>query len=346
MEMTLKRGFAALFVTVLAAAAAPVRTDPAVPAAAGLMRHEDYRAASQLLEAALAAHPGGAPDLYAMLAVCRLKMNQPEEALRVSERALETHPGSPRLEKSYVEVLWAACAKPDRKARLTAALRRAPASPFFMMALAEILLAEDAVEYQFQIEPLVRKAALARPLDPQAHYLLGQWACLNDRQDLSVRELTRALELTSANPRARMQIHTYLGISYERLNRPGDAEKAYRQALAVNRKLRAPDPGAYMQLAKFLEDEQREAEAQEVLAEVLRLAPAFGPAHLERAKFLADQDKPVEALAEGELALRYAGTGGLQLRAAHAFLARIDSVLGRAGEAKAHREWIETHPQP
>jgi tetratricopeptide (TPR) repeat protein len=142
-----------------------------------------------------------------------------------------------------------------------------------------------------------------------------------------------------------MQIHTYLGITYERMHQPASAEDAFREAIVFNRKLVSPEPGILMQFAKFLQDEQRGTEAQEVINEILKFAPSFGLAHLERAKFLAELQRMEEALVEGELALKYAGTDPARQRAAHAFLARAYYALGRAEDAKLHQRWIESQRQ-
>ncbi len=298
--------------------------------AADLMNLGRYGEACELLQKTITSNPNS---------------GQGSQAIRVCERALEVHPDSARLDEFYVSVLRRVCPKPERKAKLVRRLQRNPDAPVSMMALSELLLAEDPVGLEAQIEPLVRKAALARPLDPEAHYLYGQWACLNDRHDVSVRELTKALELIRNNDRARMQTYTYLGITYERMQQAARAEEAFRTAVAINRPLPTPEPGTFMQYAKFLQDEQRESEAQTVLQEVLRIAPSFGPAHLERAKFLAAKDRADEALAEGELALKYAGADLLPQRAAHAFLARTLHALGRTEQAKAHQQWVEAHPR-
>lgn len=310
--------------------------------ASELIRGKNFSKASEVLEAVIRSKPLCGPQFYMDLATCRLNMQEKDRAVETCERGLELYPESSRLDRFYVALLRATCTKGERKVRLGRGLQRKPNSPVYMIALSEVLLAEDPVGLQAQIEPLVRKAALALPLDPEAHYLYGQWACLNDRHEVSIRELTRALALIQDNDRARMQTCTYLAITYERLGEPAKAEQAYRDAIALNRGLPSPEPGTLMQYAKFLQDEQREAEAQEVITEILRFAPSFGLAHLERGKFLAGREEMEAALAEGELALRYAGDDVIRQRAAHAFLARAYNALGRAEQAKLHLEWIES----
>jgi tetratricopeptide (TPR) repeat protein len=321
------------------------KLDRDVQVALDLMDHKEFRKAGDLLETVIRSRPPRDPEVHIMLATCRLNLEEKDQAIQVCERALKLYPGSRRLDKFYVAVLRDTCTKSERKARLTRSLRLKPDSPVYMVGLSEVLLAEDP--NRFEIEPLVRKAAAALPQDPEAHYLYGQWACLNDRPDLSIRELTKALELTPAdNHQAAMQIYTYLGISYDHLHKTANAERAFRKAIIFNEELPSPDPGVLMHYAKFLQGEEREAEAQQLIDRILRAAPAFGIAHLERAKFLAEQEKMPEALAEGELALKYSDSDVKQQRAAHALLARACHALGRTEEAKLHEKWIETHWRP
>jgi tetratricopeptide (TPR) repeat protein len=281
-----------------------------------------------------------------MLATCRSNLKQGAEAIRVSERGLEQHPRSPRLDEFYVSMLRVWSGKAEMKAKLGQSLRRSPNSPVYMMALSALLLQEDAVGLQAQIEPLVKKAALALPLDPEAHYLYGQWACLNARHDVSIRELSRALELTRNNDRANMQTHAYLGLTYAASHQTAKADLEYQKAIELDRKLASFEPAIFMDYAKFLQSEQREGDSQKVIAELLRRAPAFGQAHLERAQFLSGQEKMEEALSEGELALKYAGEDVRAQRAAHVFLAKTCHALGRGEEAKLHQDWVKAQPRP
>ena len=324
---------------------APASASPAanVQAATTAMRQGDFRKAAELLETVIASNPSPDPEVYIMLATCRSNLKQGAEAIEVCERGIKQHPHSPRLDEVYVSMLRAWAPEADIKLKLVESIRRNPDSPDYMMALSERLLMEDPVGFEAQIEPLVKKAVMARPMDPEAHYLYGRWACINAHNDVCIRELTRALELTHNNDRAKMQMHTLLGITYTATHETAKAEQRYQRAIELDRRLAPFDPAILMQYAKFLEFVQRADESQKVNAELLRRSPEYGEAHLLRAQFLSDHDKFEEAVAEGELALKYAGQDLAAQREAHLLLAKTYRALGRTEEAKVHQDWVRAH---
>ena len=327
-------------------ASVPANASPvaSVEAAAAAMKRGDFQRASGMLEAVIASKPSSSPKTYIMLATCRSNLKQGAEAIEACERGLKQHPHSPRLDEFYVSMLRAWAGEAEMKAKLEESVKRSPGSPVYMMALSELLLIEDPVEFEAEIEPLVKKAVLLRPLDPEAHYLYCRWACINAHNDESIRELARALELTHGNDRAKMQMYSFLAITYTAAHEPAKAEQQYQKATELDRKLTPFEPVVFMQYAKFLELQQRADESQKVIVELLQRAPAYGQAHLGRAQFLSDHDKLKEALAEGELAVKYAGPSLEDQRAAHLFLARTYHALGREDEAKIHQDWVRAHP--
>ena len=326
-------------------ARAPSAASPAasVQAAAAAMKRGDFQRAAGMLEAVIAAKPSSDPETYIMLAICRSNLKQGAEAIEVCERGLKQHSRSPRLDEFYLSMLRAWAGEPEMKAKLVESVKRNPGSPVYAMALSEVLLMEDPIEFESQIESLVKKAVLARPLDPEAHYLYGRWACINAHNDVSIRELTRALELTHDNDRAKMEIYDLLGITYASTHETAKAEQQYQKAVELDRKLTPFDPVTFMQYAKFLDFVQRADESQKVLAELLRRAPEYGEAHLGRAQFLSDHEKLDQALAEGELAMKYAGPSLEDQRAAHMFLAKTYHAMGREDQAKIHQDWVRAH---
>jgi tetratricopeptide (TPR) repeat protein len=305
------------------------------------MKQKNFRKAIEALDLVVRFDPFCDPEVYMMLATCQLDLEEKNQAIETCERGIEAQPESIRLQRFYLDLLRSASPRQEMKVKLETGLRQRPGSTIYMKGLAEILLEENPLNPQ--IEPLLETATDALPRDPEAHYLYGQWACLNDRPELSIRELTKALALTPNNDQARMQIYSYLGIAHDHLDRPGQADLAFRKALELNHKLASPNPGTSMQYVDFLLKRSRDNEAEELIDQILKWAPSFAPAHLERAKHLAKQKKYEEALAEGELALKYSGSDPTQLRAAHAFLAKTYFVIGRAEEAQFHQKWIESH---
>jgi tetratricopeptide (TPR) repeat protein len=312
-------------------------------AAATAIKQSDFARAAGLLEAAIASRPSCDPEVYIMLATCRSNLKQGPQAIEACERGLKQHSRSPRLDEFYLVMLRTWAGEGEIKAKLVESVRRNPGSTLYAMALAERLLVEDAVGFEAQIEPLVKKAVMARPLDPEAHYLYGRWACLNAHNDVSARELVRALELTHDNDRAKMQIRSFLAITYTANHEMAKAEQQYQKAAELARKLTPFEPLVLMQYARFLEFVQRADEAQKINAELLQRAPEYGPAHLLRARFLSDHNKFEEAAAEGELGLKYAGEDLSAQREAHLVLGKTYHALGRAEEAKIHQEWVKAH---
>jgi tetratricopeptide (TPR) repeat protein len=324
-------------------AAADASFDANLKSASAAMKQGDFARAAGLLDVAIASRPACDPEVYIMLATCRANLKQGAQAIEACERGLKQHSRSFRLDAAYVTFLRAFAGDADMKAKLVESVRRNPGSALYAMALAELLLREDPVEYQAQIETLVKKAVLARPLDPEAHYLYGRWACVNAHNDVSVRELTRALELTHDNDRAKMQMHSFLAITYTANHEMTKAEQQYQKAAELVRKLTPFEPLVLMQYARFLEFIQRADEAQKINAELLQRAPDYGPAHLLRARFLSDHNRFEEAAAEGELGLKYAGEDLSAQREAHLVLGKTYHALGREEEAKIHQEWVKAH---
>ena len=336
-------GFALLLpgVAVNGGAQSQQRATSDVAAITDLMQRKEYRHAIDSLEKLVSSREWRDPEIYIMLSTCRLYVHEPQEAVAVCERALKACPDVPKLEKFYVSMLRAALTSKERAAKLMEKHREKPNSLIYTVGLAEALLAGDPSSPE--IEPLLSSAAKSLPEDAETHYLYGRWACLNDRQDLAVRELTKALSLTTDNIEAEMQIYLYLAIAYDHLGQASNADAAFRASMARNERLSQPQPGPAMEYVGFLERQEHESEAQNLVLRILKFAPSFGAAHLARARFLGREERVQEALAEGELALRYAGTDKEELRAAHAFLARTCGVLGRVEEAQSHRKWIESH---
>ncbi len=279
--------------------------DPHLRAAADYVEQKNFAKAAEILQAVIDAEPQCRPQAYVELAKVRLQLGGPAQAIGVYEQGLKAHPDSAELLKRYGQLLF-------RKNR---------------------------------IEPrageLFGKAAKAAPNDAEAHYLYGEWSCMNNLEETCIAELARAAALPESNGQAKMQIYTLTAIAEDKLNRADRADAAFRKALAFNLSLEQPNPVAMFEYVKFLAKESRDAEAQKLIADLLKLAPQFGPAHLERAKYFGQQDQHEKAAESAELALRYAGDDRAQQRAAHVFLARTYYALGREDQAKVHQAWVQ-----
>src|SRR5581483_3059622 len=202
---------------------------------------------------------------------CRLKLNEKEKALEAAERGIVRHPDS---------------------------------GPLLKAAGAIILEKNSSSE---RAGELLERATKAMPRDPGAHYAYGLWALMNHHEEIAIEAERQALALSPADD-LKVQAQTFIALGEDALKRPQRAEAAFREALAVNRKLPNPNPGAELEYAMFLTRQSRQGEAQKLLDEILKFAPDFGPAHLERAKYLSAQGDLKSALAEGTIALDEAGS--------------------------------------
>jgi tetratricopeptide (TPR) repeat protein len=266
----------------------------------------DFAKAAESLDQALDANPDAGSEPYLTLIDCRLKLDQKEKAIEAAERGVERYPTSGPLLKAAGALM-----------------------------LQENSSSERAGE-------MLARASKALPQDPGAQYAYGLWALMNHHEEIAIAAEKRALALSPADD-LKVQAQTFIGLGEDALKRPQRAEAAFRAALAVNRQLPNRNAGAELEFAMFLTRQARQREAQDLLAEILKFAPTFGPAHLEHAKYLLQQGDLESALAEGKTALDQAGSDPKSQRAAHAFLAKTYFALGRVKEAEAHQSWIESH---
>jgi tetratricopeptide (TPR) repeat protein len=281
-------------------------TEQYLPAARAYVAQGNFAKAAESLDQALDANPDAGSEPYLTLIDCRLKLDQKDKAIEAAERGVERYPNSGPLLKAAGALILQENSTSDRAGELLA------------------------------------RAAKALPQDPGAQYAYGLWALMNHHEEIAIAAEKRALALSPADD-LKVQAQTFIGLGEDALKRPQRAEAAFRAALAVNRQLQNPNAGAELEFAMFLTRQSRQREAQDLLAEILKFAPNFGPAHLERAKYLSLQGDLESALAEGKIALGQAGSDPKSLRAAHAFLAKTYFALGRVSEAEAHQRWIEAH---
>jgi tetratricopeptide (TPR) repeat protein len=212
-----------------------------------------------------------------------------------------------------------------------------------LKVLGEDLLAqnhEDARALQ-----LLASAAALSPRDPEAHFFYGESACFNQEDAVCIRELRLAHELSPRNQQANMQLYTMIAVSEDKLNLSKEATEDFGRAMTANRSLSPPNPYAALKYATFLSSQNKPEQAMEIVTEVLKWDPSYGPAHFESAKYLSEHNKREEAAAEAELALRDARSSETDLRSYHAFLAKTYFAIGRQQDALVHRQWIESHPQ-
>ena len=336
----------ATLVFLLAAVALGQRpaADPNLLAAESYLRQQNYAKAREALDLVFRLDARPRPAAYLMLATCHFHLGAKEQAVEAVERGIAAHPAATDLVEHYIMLLPAAVGPEAARARLAARLREHPRSPAYRKALARLLLETEPAGAG--TEAALAETARLLPRDAEAHFLYGQWACLNKRHELCIAELRQAQALAPANDEVRMQSYTLRAMAEEELGRGDRAEADFRAALAANRRLARPSPHAAFRYVEFLAQRNREAEAQRLVEEILKYAPDFGPAHFERAKRFARERRLEEALASGKLALEHLGGDQDRLRAVHAFMAKTYFAAGRPEEAKPHEEWIESHAKP
>jgi tetratricopeptide (TPR) repeat protein len=316
--------------------------DPNLLAAESYIRRQNFAKALEALDLVFKVNPKPPAGAYLMLASCQFNLGAKEKAADALERGVTAYPSAAGLAQEYVALLPTALSKETVRARLEERLKRQPGHPIYTKALARLAIEQDPAG----AENTLAETARLLPRDPEAHFLYGQWACLNNRHELCVIELKKSLLLAPPNEQARMQIYTLTAMAEEELGRTAAAEASFRRALAANRKLAEQSPHATQRFVEFLAQRNRDQEAQPLVDEILKYAPNFGPAHFERAKWLARQRRLDDALAAGQRALENLNGQTEALRAVHAFMAKTFFAAGRPDEAKVHEDWIQAQARP
>jgi tetratricopeptide (TPR) repeat protein len=281
------------------------------------------------------------PRVYHLLATCQARLGQSESALLTAEQGLGCEPND-ELEKLHAWLIPLALPGLDAEIKLRSRLALRPGSPHYRKALAELIMRFDPAEVE--AEKLLLEASEIAPEDMETLFLLGQWCCLNSRDEDCVTVLQRALELNQGNQQVSMQAYTMIALAEEARGRLELAREAFQKAAAANLRLAAPSPSTALQHVQFLMRHEYAAEARQELRALLEWAPQFAPALLEQAKSMAAEGKPAEAVEVALRALESAGDDTRQQRAVRAFLAKTLFLLGRRDEAMPHREWILKHP--
>lgn len=326
----------ALLCVVLGAQAKP-QSDPNLLAAESYLQQKNFVKAIEALDLVFQVQAQPPAAAFGMMATAQLNLGNQEQAIAFTERGLAMHPNATKLAEFYVALLGDVATADETKMKLEQMVQRQPRSIVFRKALARLLSNSSA-----QADALFAGLAKDLPRDAETHYLYAQWACVNDKNELCVAESTKAIALSGANLNAVMQLNTLRGIAYDTLNRVPQAEAAFRQALAANRKLPKPSPHASLKFVEFLVKHNRDAEAQALNDELLKWSPDFGEAYFERAKWLAKQKRQADAIPAAKRALSLLEKEPRQAKAIHAFLAKTYFALGQTAEAEFHQKVVES----
>jgi tetratricopeptide (TPR) repeat protein len=157
-------------------------------------------------------------------------------------------------------------------------------------------------------EQSLLKACELAPDDPQAHFELGGLYDRLLRNGKAVEQFEQVIRLSPQNPR----VYDYLALNLEPLGRFEQAERAYRNGLAVNR---GPLFDSFLDYnyGRFLIKLNRLDEAVRYLDHAVELKPDTRAVHFERAKLAEKLGKYEQARSEAERALALPDPAGVIL---------------------------------
>ncbi|HVX67281.1 MAG TPA: tetratricopeptide repeat protein [Bryobacteraceae bacterium] len=188
-----------------------------------------------------------------------------------------------------------------------------------------------------QAEELLVKACKLGANHPQAHFELGVLYDRLQRNAKAAEQFETVTKLTPQNARA----YDYLALNLEPLGQFERAERAYRQALEVNR---PPWFDGFLDYnyGRFLMKRNRLQEAARHLDRAAEFAPDTRAVRYERAKLNERLGKYADARAEAERALALADPGGVILDLQVYYqLVRIYTRLGETELAARYTKLAE-----
>ncbi|HVF27931.1 MAG TPA: tetratricopeptide repeat protein [Pyrinomonadaceae bacterium] len=304
-----------------------------------LVKAGQPRDAAAMLERQLQTNPRAASRIYSITAWAHLKAGDLARAAEVCERGMRIYPDS------EIEAVYLSLPAPFLAERIGARINRLQDAPEVaeMIAVGRVLIDADPSRKTRANEIAQRMLSHAITLAPDsasAHYNYGR-ALSQGSVERALGEWEKALTLNPGSE-LRLQILTKIGAARLSLSDVEAAERAFREALEVNRKLPKRNPQAMLEYVRFLQSGSRIEEAERLLNEVLSLNPLSPQAHLERARMMVARGQWDKVIVEGEFVLRNAGEDEELLRSAHVLLARAYLRLNQPEKAQKHRSWLES----
>lgn len=278
----------------------------------------------------------------ARAARARIRSGDYRGAAQICERGLLVYLNSDRIEAVYLslpaETLAERLADRYEHAQHTQDVRE-------LIALGRVL--SDLDPHRKTEGPQLAEVLLARaielgPNNPSAYYNYGRALRITRKPADMFAAWEKALSL-KPDDQLKVLIYTRIGQQRLAMSAPDAAESAFHTALAINRKLPAPDPASAFEYFLFLRARSDLDAAHALLEDILRWEPLFVPALMERARLFAQREDWPKAIEGGEYVLRYADGNADLLRSAHALLARAYQVLNQPDKARIHESWIESH---
>jgi tetratricopeptide (TPR) repeat protein len=310
--------------------------------AESLIRSGRAAVAARTLEEAIAANPKRPIQTYALACLARIGAADPAPGGRydVCEQGMRLYPDS-EIEGVYLSLPPAVLA--ERTAARLAALQQAP-DVSEMIALGRVLTDVDPTRQTRAADiarQLLADAVAAAPDNPSARYNYGRALRQQDAAG-ALAQWEKALALAPADD-LRMQVLTQIAKTRDLSNDAAGAEAAFKEALAINRRLPRRVVESAIEYVRFLERHARPAEATALVDEIVGWHPWAPDARVEKARLLADAGRWQDVIVEAEFVLANAGSKRSLERVAHLLLARAYYRLNQPERAQVHKDWLESH---
>ncbi len=346
----------ALLAPLLDKTSADVSDDTKQLYAESLIKSGDAAAAARLLGAEIAADPQRPIQTYALACLANIASATGDAAgagtkvpayakafdtaSAVCEQGMRLYPDS-EIEGVYLSLPPAVLAA--RTAARLAALQQKP-DVREMIALGRVLTDVDPTRQTRAAEiarQLLADAVAAAPGNASARYNYGRALRRTDVGG-ALAQWEQALTLQPADD-LRMQVLTQVARARDDSSDVTGAEAAFREALALNRRLPRRVAESALDYVRFLQRQARPAAASALVDEVVGWNPWAPDARVEKARLLADAGKWPEVVVEGEFVLANAGGSRSLQRAAHLLLARAYYRMQQPEKAQTHRTWLEAN---
>ena len=310
--------------------------------AESLLRSGRAAVAARMLEDAIAANPNRPIQAYALACLARIGAAPPTPGgnYDICERGMRLYPDS-EIEGVYLSLPPAVLA--ERTAVRLAALQKAP-DVREMIALGRVLTDVDPTRQTRAADiarQLLADAVAVAPENASARYNYGRALRQGDVAG-ALAQWEKALQLSPPDD-LRMQVLTQIAKTRDLANDAPGADAAFKEALAINRRLPRRVAESAIEYVRFLERQARPAEATALVDEIVGWHPWAPDARVEKARLLAGAGRWQDVIVEAEFVLANAGSKRSLERVAHLLLARAYYRLNQPEQARVHRAWLEAN---
>jgi len=305
-----------------------------------LIRSGQARAAGEMLDREIRANPKSSAQIYGMAAWAFLKAGNTARTAELAEQGMRLYPDS------EIEAVYLSLPAPFLAQRIGERIKKLQEAPDAaeLVALGRVLTDADTARKTRANEIAQRLLAHAVQLAPEnasAHYNYGR-ALSETSVERALVEWEKALTL-APDDELRLKIWVKIGSAKLDSSEYDASERAFKEALAINRTLPKRSPEAMLEYVRYLQLQSRLDEASVLLDEIISWNPLSPQAQMERAKLLATRKQWDKVVESAEFVLRNAGDDEEMLRAAHGLLARAYMLLKQPDKAEIHRAWIQSH---